>query len=315
MISNSSKRNEILHRGFTLVELAVVVAITGILAALILPAVQQARGTARRMTCQNNLKQFGLVLANFSEVHGTYPTAGLPESGYWRMLPFFEQSALLDQIHASQTPGGKLPKSFYISSFGCPSDAVVQANMERGDTSYYFNSGTVFRTRRDLNGFKKSSFKDTTPADITDGASQTVAMSERLVRDLLNREGDDPKRHFWWTEVRYRNPGEEHLAIEQCKNHRTTSIPQYYGVNAFQLDAPETYDHMLTPNHHGCFNGPEDFGIEAGLILIPASSNHSGGVNSLLADGSVHFISETIDEKVWSALGTRSGSESIGFTF
>jgi hypothetical protein len=78
---------------------------------------------------------------------------------------------------------------------------------------------------------------------------------------------------------------------------------------------PTHYDHLLSPNHVGCFNGPEDFDINIDAFLVPASSNHAGGVHSLLADGSVHFVNESIDTAVWQALGTRNGAEAVAVPF
>ncbi len=75
------------------------------------------------------------------------------------------------------------------------------------------------------------------------------------------------------------------------------------------------YDHFLTPNSPGCYNNPEDFEVNFDITLVPASSLHDGGVNSLLADGSVHFISDSIDAAVWQALGTRNGQESVSVPF
>jgi prepilin-type N-terminal cleavage/methylation domain-containing protein/prepilin-type processing-associated H-X9-DG protein len=106
--------------GFTLVELLVVIAIIGILIALLLPAVQAAREAARRSSCQNNLKQYGLALHNYNDVNGRLPsgyssliTGGANATNWgsqspanrvgWqvRILPFMEQSVIYDQLNWS----------------------------------------------------------------------------------------------------------------------------------------------------------------------------------------------------------------------
>lgn len=305
--------------GLTLIEILVVIAILGILAALLLPAVQQSRASSRRVVCQSNLKQFGIALAGHVESHGTFPTSQRPESCYWRLLPYFEKSDLLDAIHNWQNGLADAPETYYIETFGCPVDPIVWDNMPRGGVSYFHNEGTSFYP---LDGFKKSERDDTLPSDVFDGLSQTVAMSERLVRVTSSPRPDEsemerePRRFFWWTEVRYRNPGEEHLAIKQCRHHRTTTFPQTFGLgNPYLSTGTGGYNHLLPPNHPGCYNGPEDFSIDFDATLIPTSSNHSGGVNSLFGDGHVHFVSESIDEGVWQALGTRNGAESVTSPF
>src|SRR6187401_3085395 len=89
-------------RGFTLVELLVVIAIIGVLVALLLPAVQAAREAARRMSCQNNLKQLGLACHNYADIVGVLPPAGTSSNEFsWcvHILPFIEQKNLYDQFN------------------------------------------------------------------------------------------------------------------------------------------------------------------------------------------------------------------------
>lgn len=295
-----------------MLEVLVVIAILGLLAALLLPAVQQARESSRRLICQNHLRQVGVALANVAERDGAFPTSGHPESGYLRLLPEFDAAAIGDALAAQQRP-----QSFRVPVLICPDDPVADVNMQRGEVSYFFNDGTQFRLYDPTNGFRKSSREDTRPEEITDGLSQTIAMSERLVRPRVSslppveQMEQELRRYFWWTETRYSGSGQEALAIEDCRHHRTTVDPQFAGLNAFQYHPAFGYDHMLPPNHPACYNGPEDFNVQVYLFLIPASSLHPGGVNSLKADGSVHFVAETIDAGVWQALGTRNGVESF----
>ena len=168
------------RQGFTITELLVSISILGLLAALISPAVQTSRESARRMQCTNNLRQFGLALASVAESQGAFPTSQHPESAYRRMLPALEQAALYAELHVyDTTPDTSLPK-LNVSQFVCPDDSLHPTGL--GNTNYYFNDGTLFRvTLPSGNGFRKRSVHDTKPADISDGLSNTAAMSERLV--------------------------------------------------------------------------------------------------------------------------------------
>lgn len=104
-MNRSSKRK----KGFTLIELLVVIAIIAILIALLLPAVQQARESARRTQCKNNLKQLGLAMHNYHDVHNQFAANGMAGwgrqfykgSNLTQMLPFIEQSALYNSIDFS----------------------------------------------------------------------------------------------------------------------------------------------------------------------------------------------------------------------
>jgi prepilin-type N-terminal cleavage/methylation domain-containing protein len=238
-VITSRRLNSTSRSGLSLVEVLVVIAVLGLLAALSLSAVQRARASARRMTCQNNLRQVGLVLANVAEAIGGFPTSQAP---YLRLLPGLDATALYEQILRQDFP----PPSWMVPALLCPDDPIALENMTAaGTVSYYYNRGTSFEP---YNGFYKDSYKDTTPGEITDGLSQTVAMTERLVRPTgTNRPSQEemerePRRYFWWTEFRYGKRGEESQAIDNCRNHRTTVYPQMWGVN---VDAYIIHEHWI----------------------------------------------------------------------
>src|SRR5471032_1874804 len=106
-------------RGFTLIELLVVIAIIAVLIALLLPAVQQAREAARRTQCKNNLKQFGLAMANYHDVYRRFPQGGTiaccdngPQIGYMvRLFPFLDQAPMFNQINMNAPNAFLIPGS------------------------------------------------------------------------------------------------------------------------------------------------------------------------------------------------------------
>ena len=104
--------------------------------------------------------------------------------------------------------------------------------------------------------------------------------------------------------------------MDECRHRKTTVEPQV-SVNQMQAyhNGGVSYDHLLTPNQAGCYNGPEDLDFGNFPFLIPPSSMHPNGVNVLFADGSVHFITDGISDDVWRALGTRNGHETVSLLF
>ena len=291
--------------GFTVIELLTVIAIVGLLLSLIAPAVMVVRQCARHLECANRLKQLGLAQHSFLEVHGHFPTTSEPFpssiAGLQRLVPYLNG---------------------HSKSFVCPADRrEAEGDPDGLPRNYYQNDGCRFR-RFDRNGFASDRdaglpsnvFHDTTAADITDGLSNTVAISEQLLAapdDGLLTETQlraDPHRYFWYTSLVY--PDEETLA-SACDGDRQSPYPLTVFTSGFRRCG---YDHILPPNHIGCINGPYTGplgGYERNAAL-PASSQHGGYVNVLLVDGAVRSVADHIDLKVWRALGTRAGAETTG---
>lgn len=160
------------HRGFTLIELLVVIAIIGILVGLLLPAVQQARESARRTSCVNNLKNHGLAAHNFADANKFFPSWWVhPQpsvttwrswqggSGYYHLLPYMEEQGLRDQMEtamglASWNSG---PTSYLrsiatrLNIMKCPSDLPWGGtSLNRGDNNYGFSTGSTTRVANRL---------------------------------------------------------------------------------------------------------------------------------------------------------------------
>jgi prepilin-type N-terminal cleavage/methylation domain-containing protein len=199
------------RRGFTLVELLVVIAIIGVLVALLLPAVQAAREAARRASCTNNMRQWGLALHNYSDTFNGLPAGSGGTAANGRrinpnvgLLMFFEGNNLYQRIASDQTfgattypPFGPQPwaqdydlwgKAFQVKGMICPSDVPVWD--PRGGrtgslacTSYAFCVGDHVTGTGDQHAYQKRGLFGTNSycglKDIVDGTSNTIAISEK----------------------------------------------------------------------------------------------------------------------------------------
>lgn len=308
-------------KGFTLVEILVVISVLGILTALLLGAVQSARESARRGRCMSNLKQLGLALHSYESTHGVFPGAinGSGYSFHAMVLPMMDQTALFNAInfHASAFTMGANPAanctvgSLSLEAFLCPSDRAAPA--VGGWTSYAGNWSPGSRLFCEEGAFAGLSANSGTPGpplstnSFLDGTSQTVVISECVLGpgDPISR---NPKGTVF--SVTGVGPADLQQVVERCINidvSKAAISSNLRGSNWLQSGYLSTlYNHALTINSHSCTNG--------GSLLdgvFTAGSRHSGGANCLFVDGHVAFESETMALSVWHALGSRSGSEVI----
>ena len=296
------------HKGFTLVELLVVIAIIGILIALLLPAVQAAREAARRSSCTNNLKQIGLALHNYHDTNKTFPPARQGgdgtkppnfrgaytiysrsgQSGMVNILPYLELQALLDSLTVNNLPlfspvsgwdaGLDAARGMRPPVFVCPSDISEPLFGVDATSSYAFCPG-----RNGPPSISTGSVKCTNTgmfmyyyphkiADCKDGTTNVIFVGEVLESDTSNSVNR-------WARC-----------SRHVDNHRTTVNP------------------INTPPGTGITRN-ESNGVDRRNGAF--GSYHPGGGNFLLGDGSVRFISETIDLTTYRALSTRNGGEPL----
>ncbi len=299
------------RRGFTLVELLVVIAIIGILVALLLPAVQAAREAARRMSCSNNLKQFGLALHNYHDTYKQFPTAGAnwanPQVGWQvQVLPFVEQEPLFERAKMGDRlgvpwwqvdsvdpgdPAWSINDLRYkqVPYTVCPSDGEGQdRDANWAQTNY---SGSLGSQRTPSNNgacapYLVPGVNYENPGGDADHGNTTVKTN---ISGMFGRLGVN----IAFGDVKDGTSNTIHVGeiLPMCQDH-TNGWWHYNGMGNAHASTSVPINEMTTcignpnPNFPGCVQS--DWNLTWGF-----RSNHASGAQFLFADGSVHFITET----------------------
>jgi len=329
------------RRAFSLVELLVVITIIGILIALLLPAVQAAREAARRLHCQNNLKQIGLALQNYAAQCGAFPPGAILDNSYqagdtssydpwpdaisaatgmhgtsWmlQILPFIEQSALFDRWDFTKSvSGNQTTAATDVGVFYCPTrrsgvraeDRQIMFPKRAPDDAYTGwsaggndyagcigaqnafanpNASTVNRQfcgptyvyRRDMRGVFVPNLAARL-SQITDGLSNTLAVGE-VPRTQWTGPAPDP---YWW--------GPCHTSIDGWAAAGSNTLFDTASAGS--------------TNDNGQLGGFNNDYFES------AGSDHGGGAHFGMADGSVHFMGEGINQVVYAYLGSMADGQ------
>jgi prepilin-type N-terminal cleavage/methylation domain-containing protein/prepilin-type processing-associated H-X9-DG protein len=338
------QKHKSLRSGFTLVELLIVIAIIGVLVALLLPAIQSAREAARRTQCVNHLKQIALGAHEYEGQHGHYPhgmgprtfTFKGPQHGCYRataqlrLLPNLEQGSLYQEIGFSidNCLDDYVKKNAQwfrqrIPALLCPSSDEGLTIDDRGQNTHYVgNFGTKWNTVEceEKNDGVFYDVSEIRPADVTDGLSHTTMFSERSLSDSPGPDNNIAVPFSaGWTDTVYfasdRFSVQEDL-IDACVHHLNQGGTEYSPLvtNWWGSAGHNLYNHLLPPNHIMCvlyrqtciYNDPSLRGHYPFGSYSP-TSNHPGGVNVAMCDGSVHFVQDDVDLVTWREQGSRNG--------
>jgi len=313
------------QRAFTLIELLVVIAIIAILIALLLPAVQQAREAARRSQCKNNLKQLGLAMHNYHDTHSilpygsrlrgsVQPTCACHGQGwvddfswYQPILPFIDQQPLYQQIdqncpwytnETGPSTTNLLARRAKISAMECPTDGMKTVNWDteataRWSGNYVANFGNTNYGQTNKGGltFGGAPFGQSVGAkfrDITDGMSNTLLMAETI----------SPKNTFLVADITMSKGGQAFVT------YRTPNSSAPDDVTRSCPDDPAWLQVASCNLLSGGWSGVDN-------QSYAARSRHIGGVQVVLCDRAIRFVSDSVDATIWQRSGTTAGGEVI----
>jgi prepilin-type N-terminal cleavage/methylation domain-containing protein len=326
-----------LRFGFTLVELLVVIAIIGVLIALLLPAVQAAREAARRMQCTNNLKQLSVAVHNYHDTHQTFPpvfiawsdfAAGgsINSSGFsWiaLTLPFFEQGGLYSQLNfkvkCNTSPNSNL-RNIPIKTLLCPSNGE-ERDRRNSWASSYTSSTPVSHHYYGLlgplgpNNLGGGNYVSISGATGTGGDKQSshgiFTSNAGLAGYYIQPSGtnfanitDGTSNTYLLGEISWAKMGE-------TAGHNIMSYLESYNHsnNVFVLPARSLV--RTKPINYSKKRIQQGLSSDGNYNELNWGSNHTGGTNYAQGDASVRFVSETINVDVWLATSSMNGNENI----
>jgi len=279
----SPRCSHIRRLGFTLVELLVVIAIIGILIGMLLPAVQAVRAAARRISCTNNVRQVVLALHNYHSANSEFPEGVSLEGSAsiqngngnygWATftLPFIEHGNLFDQIDTddgTQPPSSDLNQGgAIVPGFVCPSSVLPERSDQGFAKCNYLGNQGVGNSRTVDDGGVLDSNLVFAIRDISDGTSNTIIIGEADGSPVQESAGND------------------------------NSFPIWIGTPTFNGDFQhgQARRSLLRRGSVDGFNNAHNNGIAGDFAPETFSSRHTGGAIFGLCDGSVHFISDTIE--------------------
>jgi len=307
-------------RAFTLVELLVVIAIIGILVALLLPAIQAAREAARRAECNNNLKQLGIALQNYHDTYERYPIgsrhrdpASPPLRNLWnsgrhrkgtplvKLLPFVEHGNLYDGLDQLQDVEGQLdamnPRP-QMDAYRCPSDPYE--NTGSPPSNYGMSMGSQRSSSRGCGQYQGHLQGDVSHGSTNDGARISGVFSRYTWAARMRDITDGTSTTITVGEI-----------LPKCGDHHRGG---WRNSNALWTSTVAPINYPTCPGEapgHG--GSPYDCNSDANWTTSQGfKSKHPGGAQFVFCDGSVHFLTDSIDYTTYQRLGCRRDKEPIG---
>ena len=333
--------------GFTLVELLVVIAIIGILVGLLLPAVQAAREAARRMHCSNNVKQLALAFHNYESAHKRFPPFATKSgsgalwqgySAFSQILPVIEQAPLYSNLttasnnffefYYADTPALSPVRASRVPAFICPSAlSWAQSGTNHTTNGPGCNYGVSYgaSVNWSVSSSQNGAFmvdRASRIAEIIDGTSNTIFLSEHLSGDgnsnfLMRGQTSEVKTGSAFTNAAayptLEYPSEADLntwgtACQAAPAHLSTNGAQWLSP----LPTQTALNTVAPPNWRfpNCQTNGSGYSSDRNGVYT-ARSLHTGGVNAGVGDGSVRFVSQSIDTKTWQFSGGRNDGQVI----
>jgi prepilin-type N-terminal cleavage/methylation domain-containing protein/prepilin-type processing-associated H-X9-DG protein len=324
-----------LKKGFTLVELLVVIAIIGILIGMLLPAVQSVREAARRVECLNNMRQLGLSLHNYESAHGAFPPSRLSpddqpipsdltqnsrgESAFqsWTtlLLPFIDQANLgnsFDYRTAWFEDRNSTVVATQLAIHKCPSSPAVDG------VDPYHRIGAAAGDYGSINEVKKKVFTEVLGVN-DPGENARLGLLAKFVDNPIAAVSDGTSNTLYVAEaaghpevyIVGRRMSSEDFTIYRTNDDKVVNLNGQF--------APADGTGWADPDCGFSVNGSTPDGLDKwgpaminAINVSEAYSFHPGGANFAMADGSTHFINDTIDAETFVGLCTRAGGEVVG---